>query len=78
MPADYGPSCNFIHNMRTILDQLETALAIHPGPHVIEWLEYDNINHDNPFGTPAGEQSSAAALLGSDLALTACRRASSP
>ncbi len=67
-----GRSCNFIHNMRTILDQLETALAIDPGRHVIQWLEYYNINHDNPFGTPSGEQSSAAALLGSDFALTPC------
>jgi len=25
-----GPSCNFIHNMRAILDQIETALATHP------------------------------------------------
>jgi lysophospholipase L1-like esterase len=67
-----GASCNFIHNMRTILDELETALATHPGPHVIQWLEYYNPNHDNPFGNASADQSTAALLLGNDFALTAC------
>ena len=67
-----GASCNFIHNMRTILDELETALATHPGPHVIQWLEYYNPNHDNPFGNASADQSTAALLLGNDFVLTAC------
>ena len=67
-----GANCNFIRNMRTILNQLETALASHPGPHAIQWLEYYNPNHNNPFGNSAGDQSTAALLLGNDAVLTAC------
>jgi lysophospholipase L1-like esterase len=67
-----GPSCNFIPNMRTILNRLETALATHQGPHVIQWLEYYNPNHDNPFGNPSADRSTAGLLLGTDFALTAC------
>jgi len=59
-----GASCTFIRNMRTILNQLETALATHSGPHVIQWLEYYNPNHDNPFGNPSADQSTAALMLG--------------
>jgi hypothetical protein len=58
--------------MRTILDQLETALATRPGPHRIQWLEYYNPNHDNPFGNASLDQSTAALLLGNDLAYTGC------
>jgi lysophospholipase L1-like esterase len=64
--------CNFIRNMRTILNQLETALATHPGPHVIQWLEYYNPNHDNPFGNASADQSTAGLLLGNDFAFTDC------
>jgi lysophospholipase L1-like esterase len=64
--------CTFMANMRTILDQLQTALAGHPGPHVIQWLEYYNPNHDNPFGSASADQSTAALLLGNDFALTDC------
>jgi lysophospholipase L1-like esterase len=67
-----GTSCPFIHNMRTILDELETALATHPGPHIIQWLEYYNANHNNPFGSSANDQRTAELMLGSDLTLTAC------
>jgi lysophospholipase L1-like esterase len=67
-----GASCTFMHNMRTILNQLETALASHPGPHVIQWLEYYNPNHANPHGNASADHSTAAALLGNDLALTSC------
>jgi lysophospholipase L1-like esterase len=67
-----GASCNFIRNMRTILNQLETALATHPGPHVIQWLEYYNPNHDNPFGNASADQSTAGLLLGNDFAFTDC------
>jgi lysophospholipase L1-like esterase len=67
-----GAGCNFMHNMRTILDQLQTALAGHPGPHVIQWLEYYNPNHDNPFANVSADQSTAALLLGNDFALTDC------
>ncbi|MEA2146173.1 MAG: hypothetical protein QOG59_1760 [Solirubrobacteraceae bacterium] len=67
-----GPSCPFIHNMRTILDQLETALASHPGPHVIQWLEYYNAKHDNPHGDASADRSTAVQLLGNDFALTGC------
>ena len=67
-----GPNCPFIHNMRTILDRLETALSGKPGPHVIQWLEYYNPNHDNPFGNPSADQSTAELELGDDLALTPC------
>jgi lysophospholipase L1-like esterase len=64
--------CNFIGNMRTILNQIETALATHPGPHVIQWLEYYNPNHDNPFGNASADHSTAGLLLGNDLAFTDC------
>jgi lysophospholipase L1-like esterase len=64
--------CKFMHNMRTILGELETALATHPGPHVIKWLEYYNFDHNNPFGYPKDEQNSAVGLLGNDLAFTDC------
>jgi lysophospholipase L1-like esterase len=67
-----GTSCPFIHNMRTILDDLESALATHPGPHIIQWLEYYNANHDNPFGSSANDHETAELMLGSDLKLTAC------
>jgi lysophospholipase L1-like esterase len=67
-----GTSCPFIHNMRTILDELETALATHPGPHSIQWLEYYNPDHNNPFGSSANDQRTAELMLGSDLKLTAC------
>jgi lysophospholipase L1-like esterase len=67
-----GAGCNFIRNMRTILNQLETALASHPGPHLIQWLEYYNPNHDNPFGNSSSDQSTAASLLGNDAVLSAC------
>jgi lysophospholipase L1-like esterase len=67
-----GRSCPFIHNMRAILDQLETALATRPGPHRIQWLEYYNANHDNPFGNSSLDQSSAERLLGNDLSYTGC------
>ena len=67
-----GSGCMFMHNMRTILNELETALATHPGPHVIKWLEYYNPNHDNPFGSPSGDHSTAVGLLGNDLAFTDC------
>lgn len=67
-----GPSCPVIHNMRTILDELETALATHPGPHVIQWLMYYNPNHDNPYGNPAADHSTEVLGLGNDLILTAC------
>ena len=68
-------SCKFLHNMRTILNQLETALATHPGPHVIKWLEYYNNYHNNPFANPAIDQSAAVAELGNDLAFTDCSSA---
>jgi hypothetical protein len=61
-----------MRNMRAILDQLQTALAGRPGPHVIQWLEYYNPNHDNPFGSASADQSTAALLLGSDFAFTDC------
>src|SRR5436190_12316408 len=67
-----GTGCNFIDNMRAILDQLAAALATHPGAHVIKWLEYYNANHNNPFGDPSADQSTAAALLGTDLVITDC------
>jgi lysophospholipase L1-like esterase len=67
-----GAGCNFIGNMRTILKQIETALATHPGPHVTQWLEYYNPNHDNPFGNASADQSTAGLLLGNDLTLTGC------
>ncbi len=67
-----GAGCEFIANMRIILDQLETALASRPGPHVIQWLEYYNPNHDNPFGNESADNATAAALLGNDFALTDC------
>jgi lysophospholipase L1-like esterase len=67
-----APSCPFIHNMRTILDQLEPALATRPGPHRIQWLEYYNPNHDNPFGNASLDQSAAEQLLGNDLSYTDC------
>jgi lysophospholipase L1-like esterase len=65
-------SCPFIQNMRTILDQLETALATRPGPHSIQWLEYYNPNHDNPFGNASLDHTTAERLLGNDLAYTDC------
>jgi lysophospholipase L1-like esterase len=68
-------SCKFLHNMRTILNQLETALATHPGPHVIKWWEYANNYHNNPFANPALDQSAAVAELGNDLAFTDCSSA---
>ena len=64
--------CNFMHNMRTILNELETALATHPGPHVIKWINYYNPNHNNPFGNPAPDQSYELLGLGADLVLTDC------
>lgn len=67
-----GARCPFIHNMRTILNQVETALASKSGTHVIQWLEYYNPNHDNPFGSASADQSTAVSELGSDLALTPC------
>ena len=67
-----APGFPFIHNMRAILDQLETALATHPGPHVIQWLMYYNPNHDNPYGNPAADHSTVVLGLGNDLILTAC------
>jgi lysophospholipase L1-like esterase len=67
-----GPNCPFIDNMRAILDQLETALSGKPGPHVIQWLECYNPNHDNPFGNASVDQSTAELELGSDFALTPC------
>jgi lysophospholipase L1-like esterase len=67
-----GSGCQFIHNLRTILNQLETALGTHPGSHVIQVLEYYNPNYDNPFGNALADRSSAGLLLGSDLAFTAC------
>jgi lysophospholipase L1-like esterase len=67
-----APGCPFISNMRTILDELETALATRPGAHTIQWLEYYNPNHDNPFGSASLDQSTAALLLGDDFAYTAC------
>ena len=67
-----APGCPFIHNMRTILDQLETALAAYPGPHVIQWLMYYNPNDDNPYGNPAADHSTVVLGLGNDLILTAC------
>ena len=70
-----GAGCNFIGNMRTILNQIETALATHPGPHVIQWLEYYNPNHDNPFGNASADQSTAGLLLGNDFGLTDCSSA---
>ena len=70
--AIIGAGCKFIANMRTILNQLETALATHPGPHVIQWLEYYNPNHDNPFGNASADHSTAGLLLGNDLKLSGC------
>jgi lysophospholipase L1-like esterase len=67
-----GPDCPFTTNARSILEQLETALAKHPGPHVIKWLEYYNPNHDNQFGDLAADASSDSLLLGSDLAVGDC------
>ena len=67
-----GADCNFIANMRTILDHIETALATHPGPHVIQWLEYYNPNHDNPFGNASADHSTAGLMLGNDSAITDC------
>lgn len=64
--------CQFIANMRTILNQIETALATHPGPHVIQWLEYYNPDHDNPFGNASADHSTAGLLLGNDLTFTDC------
>jgi lysophospholipase L1-like esterase len=65
-------SCLFITNMRTILNQLETALATRPGPHTIQWLEYYNPNHDNPYGNATLDQAYAALMLGNDFAYTDC------
>ncbi|HEY2260232.1 MAG TPA: SGNH/GDSL hydrolase family protein [Solirubrobacteraceae bacterium] len=67
-----GPDCPFMANAATILDRLESALATHPGPHVIKWLEYYNANHDNPFGDSPEDASTAGLLLGSDLAIGDC------
>jgi lysophospholipase L1-like esterase len=67
-----GPHCHFLANMRSILNQLETALATHPGPHVIQWLEYYNPSHDNPFANPTQDGATAGLLLGSDQAYTDC------
>jgi hypothetical protein len=64
--------CTLIHNVRTILNTLETALATHPGPHVIKWLEYYNPNHDTPFGTASADQMTAGLLLGQDMAVSDC------
>jgi lysophospholipase L1-like esterase len=64
--------CPFAQNMGTILLKLETALAAHPGPHYIQWLEYYNPNHDNPSGDPSLNTATATLLLGSDLALSDC------
>lgn len=67
-----GPACRFIRNMRTILNQLEVALATRPGAHTIQWLEYYNPNHDNPFGNASQDQSTATLLFGSDSTYTDC------
>jgi lysophospholipase L1-like esterase len=64
--------CDFVENMRTILNDLEMALATHPGPHYIQWLEYYNPDHNNPFGDASLDHATAAQLLGSDLAFTDC------
>ena len=64
--------CPFDSNMGTILLKLETALAAHPGPHYIQWLEYYNPNHDNPFGASSQDAATASLLLGSDVALSEC------
>ena len=65
-------NCPFIANMRTILTQVETALATRPGPHTIQWLEYYNPNHDNPYGNASLDQTYAALLLGNDFSYTDC------
>ncbi len=68
-----GSGCPFTANAGVILDRLDAALSTRPGPHVIEWLEYYNPNHDNPFGNASQDASSAGLLLGSDLAIGDCR-----
>lgn len=67
-----GSGCPFRSNAAAILDRLQTALAAQPGPHAIEWLEYYNPNHDNPYGNPSDDASSAKLLLGSDLVVGEC------
>jgi lysophospholipase L1-like esterase len=64
--------CPFTANAGMILDRLDTALSARPGPHRIEWLEYYNSNHDNPFGNASEDASTAGLLLGSDLAIGDC------
>ncbi len=67
-----GPGCPFRANAATILDRLQTALGAQPGPHMVEWLEYYNSNHDNPFGDASEDAGSAGLLLGSDLVIGDC------
>lgn len=67
-----GPGCPFTANATTILDRLQTALRAQPGPHLVEWLEYYNPNHDNPFGDSSEDAGSAGLLLGSDGVISDC------
>jgi lysophospholipase L1-like esterase len=64
--------CQFAQNMDTIVKELEIALAGHPEPHYIQWMEYYNPNHNNPFGNPADDGASEMLLLGSDASFTDC------